>query len=535
MMKYIFIFFSAFIIHSCANVVVPQGGPRDTTPPKQLTHLNYPDSNNLTNFTGKNVILTFDEPFQLSSFQQNFTSNPSFNRLPTYEIKKRKKNEHQLLLTFQEALQENSTYKINLPNTIRDLTESNTVKNIEIVFSTGPFIDSLEVNGQILDHLTRNGLGQNFVGLYAMNDTIDPSKHKPIYFTYSDPGGQFSFDYIKSGSYNIVTFSDKNSNQLLDIKTEPIAFQTQPLKLNTNTEVELVSFLETLDSIKIQTVQNRLENTKITTNTEIESDTIQTQSSIYYELNEDRKSLTFLNTSDNPIPVRIQLRDESNNLIDTTVSISAHIQNSREQKPLILNQTYDNQHVNVIEMDFKSTGFISNINESLIYVAQSDDTLSLSNFDYGLALDKYSKGFKISLEPSTTHISDTTFIIIKKGAIESPVSKINNTQIFMSTKYDPANYGVLEGRIVTNHSSYTFELMNSKNEVIKTLSNPKGFLFTYLKPDTYNIRIKQDSNDDGVFEKGSYTQRVQPDPVYIYPTPIVLKANWEIRDISIQF
>ena len=57
----------------CANVIPPQGGPRDSLPP-QLQKATPGDSTR--NFTGNKIVFTFDEFVDVQSVQENLTVSP---------------------------------------------------------------------------------------------------------------------------------------------------------------------------------------------------------------------------------------------------------------------------------------------------------------------------------------------------------------------------------------------------------------------------------------------------------------------------
>src|SRR5438128_1637365 len=57
----------------CANIVPPTGGPRDSLPPR-LVSVRPQDS--AKNFTGKRIVIDFDEYVQLDNIQENLLVSP---------------------------------------------------------------------------------------------------------------------------------------------------------------------------------------------------------------------------------------------------------------------------------------------------------------------------------------------------------------------------------------------------------------------------------------------------------------------------
>src|SRR6266542_4317177 len=70
----------------CANIIPPTGGPRDSLPPRLLA-VRPPDS--AKNFTGKKIVLEFDEYVQLDNVQENLLVSPVPKLIPTVDSKLR--------------------------------------------------------------------------------------------------------------------------------------------------------------------------------------------------------------------------------------------------------------------------------------------------------------------------------------------------------------------------------------------------------------------------------------------------------------
>ena len=80
----------------------------------------------------------------------------------TYETKLINKT---LTLDLQEDLSPNTTYSLYLNGAVKDLTEGNDTL-IQLVFSTGPFLDSNVVNFQVKDAFTNDIQSEITVGLF---------------------------------------------------------------------------------------------------------------------------------------------------------------------------------------------------------------------------------------------------------------------------------------------------------------------------------------------------------------------------------
>jgi len=117
---------TVLVFFGCANIVKPQGGPRDVTPPVLLkaTPLN------MTRYFASKVIqLDFDEYFKLNSQYTEITMSPVPDKQPEYKIKKRR-----LIINLKDTLQKNTTYVINFGKAIADVNEGNILQNFTYVF-----------------------------------------------------------------------------------------------------------------------------------------------------------------------------------------------------------------------------------------------------------------------------------------------------------------------------------------------------------------------------------------------------------------
>ena len=101
-----------------------------------------------------------------------------------------------MIIKFKEALNPDVTYSINFGEAIKDLHEGNIFKDYSFVLSTGENIDTLTLQGKVLQAFDHKPSADFFVMLYAdANDTISidslPFFVKPYYVTKSDKDGKF--------------------------------------------------------------------------------------------------------------------------------------------------------------------------------------------------------------------------------------------------------------------------------------------------------------------------------------------------------
>ena len=131
--------------HSCANTTTPpSGGPKDTIPPiiteiyPELSAVNIPVSKT-------KLVLGFNEYVTVKDPKSLFLS-PPLEKAPKYKLKGKS-----VVISFEEDLDSNKTYTLDVTNAIADNNEGNMFPGFTLVFSTGSRIDSMVVTGIVQD------------------------------------------------------------------------------------------------------------------------------------------------------------------------------------------------------------------------------------------------------------------------------------------------------------------------------------------------------------------------------------------------
>lgn len=212
---------------SCARQGAPAGGPKDTRPP-EVDSLRS-SSNRSTRFEKRKIELLFDEWVVLSDVATQIVVSPPLAKKPEVVLNGRK-----VVLTFDknEVLRPNTTYTINFGNSVKDLHEGNPAKDLRFVFSTGDFIDSLGFKGQITDAFSGEPVENIAVLLHENLMDTAIRKERPYYFARTDKTGQYNFENLRSGTFQIVAIEDADQNLKWSGEGEKIAFQDQPLAVS---------------------------------------------------------------------------------------------------------------------------------------------------------------------------------------------------------------------------------------------------------------------------------------------------------------
>ncbi|MGZ3838654.1 MAG: Ig-like domain-containing protein [Flavisolibacter sp.] len=206
---------------SCANIIPPQGGPRDTIPPRLL---NAEPRDSTLNFREKKITLTFDEYVDLQDVQNNLLFTPLFQNNPRVDVKGKSIN-----INFKDTLERNTTYILNFGNAIKDFNEGNVLKNFTYTFSTGPRLDSLELKGKVI--LAQTGKTDSTLTVILHKNLKDSAvmNQRPLYATKLDANGNFHFHNLPSGTFAIYALGDAGISRRYQTKTQLFAFLDSPV------------------------------------------------------------------------------------------------------------------------------------------------------------------------------------------------------------------------------------------------------------------------------------------------------------------
>ena len=217
---------------------MPSGGEKDIIPPEII---NTSPPNYQTNFRNTEIELTFDEFVELKNFNQQFSVSPPLENKVDYNLKGKT-----LTITLLDTLKENTTYTLNFGNSIVDITEGNPQTSFKYVFSTGPILDSLKIQGEVHNALS----GKPMKGLLAMLylDSEEDSvgyKSKPQYYAVTQEDGSFNIENIKDDSYRLLVLDDKDFDFKITSRKEPRGFESELIKPSNDSIYHLRTFVET--------------------------------------------------------------------------------------------------------------------------------------------------------------------------------------------------------------------------------------------------------------------------------------------------
>ena len=57
-----------------------------------------------------------------------------------------------------------------------------------------------------------------------------------------------------------------------------------------------------------------------------------------------------------------------------------------------------------------------------------------------------------------------------------------------------------------------------------------GLLFMDIKPDKYYVRLIKDDNENGKWDTGNYSEKLQPETVWYCPRMFNVMQNWQVEE-----
>jgi hypothetical protein len=210
-----------FLLSRCAKPVSPQGGPKDVTPPVVIS---CEPPNLTTNFKQTGFRLDFNEFVNLKNpVNEIFISPPLKKQLDT-----RLKGKS-VIVKIEDSLAANTTYSVTFGSAIMDLTEGNVLKGFTYVFSTGRYVDTLSLQGNLQTAFDHKPQKEVFAELYINNnDTLPfdslPVRVAPYYITKTDEQGNFMFRNLQHANFKLFALADQNGDLIFNQPAEKIAF-----------------------------------------------------------------------------------------------------------------------------------------------------------------------------------------------------------------------------------------------------------------------------------------------------------------------
>ena len=528
---FLFLFVLAAVMVQCARRGRPTGGPKDIAPPVLLKT----EPENMTiNFKDTKIRLYFDELVKLEDVQEQLIVSPPLKYMP--DITPQGGANKFIEITIKDTLKENTTYTLNFGQSIVDNNEGNPNSFLTYVFSTGSYIDSLEVKGAIKDAYNRKSDEFVSVMLYEIDTAYTDStiyNKPPNYITNTlDSAVIFTLRNLKAGKYSMFALKDANKNNMFDQNLDKIGFIEDTLSIPTDSTFLLTLFKEIPDY-------------------KISVPSLAASNKIIFGYYGDGKAIDISLLSDLPDTIQTTVTKERDkdtlNYWFTPFEMDSLIFTVKNEALKVIDTfTVKNRKVGIDTLQLKANqsgtlgfSFPFNIQANTPLIAVDTTKMGIINkdslsVDFAVVLDSLGNkvDFDFERQPEENYALE-----LLPGAITDFFGSQNDTMNIRLRTKSYADFGNLTMSIETPLEDYPLivQLTSEKGEIKRELyaEEPTLFEFNHLEPSKYLVRVIFDNNGNGIWDTGSYLKRLQPEKVSYYPDVIEIRANWEKNETFI--
>lgn len=536
-LRYILISTGLLTLWQCAQIVPLTGGQRDTTPPKMLNSV--PEQNTLQ-FKYERITLIFDEFVQLKNLTSQLIISPKLKTLP--EITAEGKT---IVVNLKkDELEPNTTYRLSFGRAIADMNESNSINGFDYVFSTGSFIDSLKIDGTVTDAFNNRPSQDILIGLYPGTADIDSVvfKKEADYIARTDDAGNFTFKNIPYETFRIYAFSDKNKNGTYDGESEKVAFYSKPLKMQSDTSVQLRIFQEASPRVYIKKTSHPYYGfTQLVLSKKTKADLRTLDKG-------DEEKITELNKGIEKDTISFFYRDLQDSLKITLKTIDSEKTDTIKLKlpklPSGNRKRLKNLSSNVssgslglagkIQLNFLSWMDTTVKDLSRIHFSSKEDSLIKSKIPKGRWKSVNSFEIDNIFKEGTTYSMK-----IDTNAFFDHKQISNDSAQYNFKTQSRSDFGKLTIKLlISKKQSYILQLINEREEVVREKSfglslsstNALSLEFSDLLPGVYRAKLVFDDNENKKWDSGNLMKQEQPERVIIHSKQLKVISDWEVEE-----
>lgn len=555
------LFFGTLIFsHSCANTTTPpSGGPKDTIPP-YITEI-YPLLGQTNVPTHKTQLeIEFNEYVVVKDPKSIYLS-PPLEKPPKYKIKGKS-----VVIYFENDLDSNKTYTLDLTNAIADNNEGNMFPGFTMVFSTGDQIDSMMLTGIVQDCNTLKPIKGATVMLYKDHADSALFLKRPDAAIKTDEWGFFCLRNIQDTLYRMYAIIDENNNNMYEAETEKVAFidtLIRPVKVVQDSLPELLKY-DMKDTLNCLARETEYELS-------IFKETPSKQMIVNKERVGDRTAyITFMAPYAQVDSIWVKGVPAEKLITQFNIkqdSLEIWVNDPKPQP--------DTMFINVKYMKTDTLGMLNSFTEELKLLkpktsttgkssrrdVKKEDTTAVFTLDakpenveqYGFVMEfKYpivedafdsltfrylnprqQEGFgKYMVTQDSLNIRRYTIMPSEKFQpgyeyfLKIPHRKFKDINGFYNDSTEvkvtlPNDDKLSTMFLVLNNvnNKYIVDLLNEKRDKVLrsfVIDSDQTLIFPYLKAGSYSIRITEDLNRNGIVDTGNLLEHLQPEKVRFY-------------------
>lgn len=546
---------------SCANTTTPpSGGPKDTIPPV-IKKMEPGDGSLMVPVHKPHISFTFDE-YVVVKDQQSLFLSPPLEKPLKYRMKGKS-----LIILFQNDLDSNKTYTLDITNAIGDNNEGNMFPGYVLTFSTGNTIDSMMVTGIVQDCNTLMPVKGATVMLYKDHADSAIFKKRPDAAAKSDDWGFFCLRNIEDTVYRMYAIKDENNNKIYEPDNELVAFIDTLIRpfvkvndslpelkkydmkdtascLARKTEYELNLFKETPSKQMIVNKERLGERTAYITfmapNAEIDSIWMRDIPSekLITQFNIEKDSLEIWVNQQGTLPDTLFLYVDYMKT-DSIGNMTPYIEEVKLTKPRKVGAAAKSSRKDIKKEDTTAVFTLKAESETIEqYGFQIEFKYPLIRSAFDSLEFKYinpkQQEFKAkyTLEQDTLNLRKFTVRPIEKllpgyeYILKVPHRKFrdingfynDSTEVKVSLPNDD-KLSTLTLNMNNVSNKYIIDMLTEKRDKIVRsyiIDSDSRLVFPYMKAGKYSIRITEDKNRNGIVDTGNLLEKKQPEKVKFF-------------------
>ncbi len=576
---------AAVLLAACASMGRPEGGPRDVDPPVYLGSNPAPGALNVDK---NKITIHFNENVQVKDVMSKVVVSPAQVTPPLINALGKR-----VVVELRDTLLPNTTYTLDFSNAISDLNEGNEIDGFSFDFSTGPYIDTLQISGMVFKADNLEPAQGMLVGVYSnLSDTA--VRTLPMErITKTNQLGEFTVRNLKEGTYRIFALTDNNRDYHWD-RSEDIAF-TDVTVTPTVTSTQVADTLKAADGsdsivsrttavyapsdvlltwfnenykpqylvknerperhlIKLQmnapsdtfpeltVVNGPLAGTRIDRSAILNSSA--TRDTLEYWLTDS----ALIRQDSLLVAARYLRTDTLDNLSWTDDTLRLFMRGARRKAHESNKKKDKNKGDSVPELVFMT--FRTRTNGTLEVYQDLEYTASqpVKSIDKnGVRLEYFEDTVWIEIEPPVFVRADSLRpmlfkadydwepglkyrLTVDSAAVTGVYNEWNKTARTEFTVRSLDDYSSLDFSISGIDAPAVVQLLSSNDVPLMSEPVRNGHaVFMHLLPNTYYARLFVDSNGNGKYDDGSFTLGQQPEEVYYFPKKIPVKKKWNVE------
>ncbi|MCF6269063.1 MAG: Ig-like domain-containing protein [Melioribacteraceae bacterium] len=545
-LKYISLFILFLFVVKCANQQPPPGGPKDTEPP-QIIEI-YPENGTL-NFSDNYFEITFSEYVEKLSLLDALFISPEIENLE-YDW-----TGTSVEITFDDTLEENTTYTVSIGSGIKDLNNQNPMeKAMNISFSTGDKIDVGSISGSVFD---KDLTGTMIFAYHKVDTFANPLLAKAKNITQVGENGVYQLLGLKNGEYRVFAIKDEGGNRLYNIGDDAYGVSSSLLYLSDSAHsISGIDFKLTREDTIPPYISNvtmtdkhhisieysePLDSSKLTSaNFYIYDSTSQSRVDVKFLYQGNKSKFEYfisnkdsINSEGDNYLIAENVSDKFNNIIFFDSYQFVVSDKPDTVAPIIksISTDYDGNKIDYLNPKF-----------TLIF----SDGIDVEQLDYAILLDEFN--WKLN------RINDAVFEIVLLNELDKNQKiefKFNHNKISDAAgnsldSVQTISLETLSGREFTGLSG-SVDIPECSDNCIVVIENVdiknlrystrviegSEFNFERILPGYYTILTFFDDDSNGIYNYGSVVPFELSEKFFIYPDTLNLRARWPVGDLLI--